>query len=38
MRARLAVVLFACALGCSGVELQHGLDERQANQILVALD
>jgi type III secretion protein J len=30
--------LFACVLGCSTVELQHGLDERQANHILVTLD
>ena len=33
-----ALLLAACAVGCSTVELQHGLDERQANQILVTLD
>jgi type III secretion protein J len=38
MRAPVAAVLLACSLGCSSVELQHGLDERQANQILLTLD
>jgi type III secretion protein J len=38
MRTPAAALILACALGCSGVEIQHGLDERQANQILLTLD
>ncbi|HEY3355320.1 MAG TPA: secretion protein [Polyangia bacterium] len=38
MRALAAAVLFTCISGCSNVELQHGLDERQANQIVLTLD
>ena len=38
MRAPLAVVLLGLTLGCSTIEIQHGLDERQANQIVVVLE
>ncbi len=31
-------VLLACAGGCARDELLHGLDERQANEVVVALD
>jgi type III secretion protein J len=32
------VVLAAALAGCAGEEVLHGLDERQANEVLVALD
>jgi type III secretion protein J len=36
---RVPTLLLAVALtGCSGEEILHGLDERQANEVLVALD
>jgi type III secretion protein J len=39
MRRALPVLVLAAALsGCGGEELLHGLDEAQANEILVALD
>jgi type III secretion protein J len=38
MRLRLWLVLASLAVGCSGVDLQSGLEERQANQAVVALD
>jgi type III secretion protein J len=38
MRALAAALFVASALGCSTVELQHGLDERQANQVVLTLD
>ena len=34
----LALLVLASVVGCSGVDLQSGLDERQANQAVVALD
>ena len=37
MRARITLVALALA-GCTGEEVLHGLDERQANEVLVALD
>ena len=38
MRLGLSVVLVAALAGCAGEEVLHGLDERQANEVLVALD
>jgi type III secretion protein J len=38
MRRRVMVLLLLAASGCAGEELLHGLDEPQANEVLVALD
>ncbi|MBI5479206.1 MAG: secretion protein [Deltaproteobacteria bacterium] len=38
MRPRLWLVLASLAVGCSGVDLQSGLEEKQANLAMVALD
>jgi type III secretion protein J len=38
MRLRSWLVLACFAVGCAGVDLQSGLEERQANQAVVALD
>jgi type III secretion protein J len=38
MRSTLLAALAALATGCAGEELLHGLDELQANEVIVALD